>query len=269
MDKSRLVEKILDLIKTTVTKLPEDVEQALLALPDSPIVEVMKETMAISGGHALPICQDTGYPYFLVKLAPADLGYYRLIEESVSEALVRATLEGFLRPNAVDPLTQRNPGNNLGPGLPYIEWELGSQEGSWLYLLLKGGGSENVSAQYALPFSAAGAGRDIRGVINTLLYHVEQIQGHGCSPGILGVGIGGDRSLSMKLAKKQLFRSINDINPDENLRKIEDEVLARANKLGIGPMGLGGESTLLSVKAGAAARHPASFYVSVAYLCWV
>ena len=267
MNKAALVESIVKLIKTTVTRLPEDVEQALLALPDSPVVEVMKETMALSGGHALPICQDTGYPYFLIKLAAEDLGYYRLVEEAVEVALVKATEEGFLRPNAVDPLSQHNPGNNLGLGLPYIEWELGSREGSWLYLLLKGGGSENVSAQYALPFAPAGAGRDVKGVINTLLYHVEQIQGHGCSPGILGVGIGGDRSLSMKLAKKQLFRAMDDMNPDPNLRKIEEEVLSRANMLGIGPMGLGGESTLLSVKAGAAARHPASFYVSVAYLC--
>jgi len=261
---------LLELIKNTSTNLPEDINRKLKSYAgDSPTFSIINETLCISRQGEVPICQDTGFPYFYIKIPYSQSAYIQLIQEAISRALIEATTQGFLRPNTVHSLTNQNYGNNLGEGLPFIDWEFTLQGEIECHLLLKGGGSENASGQYSLPLSEIGAGRDINGIINTVLYHLHKIQGQGCAPGIIGVAIGGDRAMSMKLAKKQLFRSLEDINSNSELLNIEQEILSRANQLNIGAMGLGGEHTLLGVKAAFAARHPASFFVSIAYLCWV
>ena len=135
-------------------------------------------------------------------------------------------------------------------------------------LLMKGGGSENMSRQYSLPDAALGAGRDLEGVRRCVLDAVQKAQGYGCAPGILGVCIGGDRACGFEEAKHQLLRSLDDSNADPELARLEKRVLKEANSLGIGPMGLGGKTTLLGVKIGSRPRVPASFFVTVAYLCW-
>jgi fumarate hydratase class I len=135
-------------------------------------------------------------------------------------------------------------------------------------LMLKGGGSENMSAQYSLPNSKIQAGRDMEGVRRCILDAVFQAQGQGCAPGILGVCIGGDRASGYLVAKKQLFRKLGDMNPLPLLASLEQTVLKEANELGIGPMGLGGKTTLLGVKIGTAGRHPASYFVTISYSCW-
>ena len=138
-------------------------------------------------------------------------------------------------------------------------------------LILKGGGCENKNIQYSLPCELEGlgrAGRDLDGIRKCILHSVYQAQGQGCSAGFIGVGIGGDRSSGYDLAKEQLFRSVEDVNPNEDLRKLEDYIMENANKLGIGTMGFGGETTLLGCKVGVMNRIPASFFVSVAYNCW-
>jgi fumarate hydratase class I len=134
--------------------------------------------------------------------------------------------------------------------------------------LLKGGGSENVGFQYSLPHGALNAGRDLDGVRKVVLEGVFKAQGKGCGPGILGVGIGGDRPHSYWVSKEQLFRPLDDVNPDPRLAELEERILREGNELGIGPMGFGGNTTLLGVKVGSAHRLPASFFVSVSYLCW-
>jgi fumarate hydratase class I len=133
---------------------------------------------------------------------------------------------------------------------------------------MKGGGCENVGAQYALPDSALGAGRDLEGVRRCILDAVWKAQGNGCAPGILGVCIGGDRASGMQAAKDQFLRPLDDCAADPVLAGLERRIMREAGALGIGPMGLGGRTTLLGVKIGALSRVPASFFVSVSYMCW-
>ena len=135
-------------------------------------------------------------------------------------------------------------------------------------LMLKGGGSENVCAQYKLPDMSIKAGRDLKGVYNSVIDAVWKAQGKGCAPGVIGVGIGGDRAAGYECAKEQLMRPLHDVNKDPNLRKLENDLFRDLNKLGIGPMGFGGKTTVLAVKAGYRMRIPACFFVSIAYLCW-
>ena len=125
-----------------------------------------------------------------------------------------------------------------------------------------------MSRQFSLPDASIGAGRDLEGVRCAILTAVQQAQGYGCAPGILGVCVGGDRASGYEEAKLQLLRNLADTNPDPSLARLERRVLREANSLGIGPMGLGGKTTLLAVKIGARPRVPASFFVTVAYLCW-
>ncbi|MBQ7652360.1 MAG: fumarate hydratase, partial [Victivallales bacterium] len=130
------------------------------------------------------------------------------------------------------------------------------------------GGSENMGIQYSLPDSSLGAGRDLEGVRRCILHAVQHAQGMGCAPGILGVAIGGDRATGYKESKRMLLRRIGERSGDEALAALERRVLADANSLGIGPMGFGGRTTLLDVFIGWLCRVPASYFVSVSYMCW-
>jgi len=125
-----------------------------------------------------------------------------------------------------------------------------------------------VSAQYSMPYAALDAGRDLEGVRRVVLDAVRKAEGKGCPPGILGVCIGGDRGGAYVEAKHQLLRLLDDVNPDPVLAALEARILADANQLGIGPLGLGGKSTLLGVKIGKLHRVPASFFVTISYMCW-
>jgi fumarate hydratase class I len=134
--------------------------------------------------------------------------------------------------------------------------------------MLKGGGCENVGAQYSLPNSQLGAGRDLAGVRKAVLDAVHKAQGKGCAPGILGVAIGGDRGSSYYASKETLFRQLDDPSPDEQLAALEIRLTEEANQLGIGPMGFGGQTTALGTKITSLNRLPASYFVSVSYMCW-
>lgn len=147
----------------------------------------------------------------------------------------------------------------------FHEWEKDSIQ---VDLLLKGGGCENVSSQYKLPDAGLGAGRDLDGVRRVVLDSVHQAQGKGCAPGVLGVAIGGDRGSSYIKSKQQLLRPLPDENPQEELAILENQLHEQANELSIGPMGFGGKTTVLGVKVGAQHRLPASYFVSIAYMCW-
>jgi fumarate hydratase class I len=193
------------------------------------------------------------------------------IKEAIYTAIVQATKDGKLRPNSVDSLTGANSGDNLGVGTPVIKFEQWEKDYIDARLILKGGGCENKNIQYSLPCELEGlgrAGRDLDGIRKCVMHSVYQAQGQGCSAGVIGVGIGGDRTSGYELAKEQLFRSLDDENAILELKELEEYVMENANKLGIGTMGFGGETTLLGCKVGVANRIPASFFVSVAYNCW-
>jgi len=264
----------VELIRRAATDLPADVEAALRAARDreepgsaaAGALEAILQNVALARANSTPVCQDTGTPIFYVYY-PAGVGIRRLraqIEAAVAEATGRA----YLRPNAVDPLTGRNSGNNLGRGFPSFHFEEWKEDFLRVDLLLKGGGSENVSAQYKLPYAPLEAGRDLEGVRRVVLDAVFKAQGKGCAPGVLGVAIGADRGTGYVHAKEQLFRPLDDINPVPELAALEKRLLREANELGIGPMGFGGKTTVLGVKVGTYHRLPACYFVTVAYMCW-
>jgi fumarate hydratase, class I len=255
------------------TELPDDVDQALWAACDQEesgsiareTLSIMRESAALSLAGSLPICQDTGSVFAVIHSEPSPAIYD--IDEALRGAIRDLTEQGVLRQNCVDTLTDKNTGDNLGAYVPQIHCQM-RKGPTTVRLMLKGGGSENVSTQYSLPDTDLGAGRDFDGARRCILDAVFKAQGKGCAPGILGVCIGGDRAAGYYLAKEQLFRKLTDVNPDETLARFEQEVYAQANRLGIGPMGLGGKATILGVKAANAGRHPASYFVSVSYSCW-
>lgn len=270
-------DSMLQLITRTSTDLPPDVRRAMkqatgMEVPGSSAGQAMAiiaENIDQASDGEGPICQDTGMPTFEVKVP---IGTNQLwMRQQIRDAVAEATRRGKLRPNSVDSITGKNSGDNLGPGTPIVHFDQWERDDIEVKLILKGGGCENTNAQYALPVELAHLGRADRtldGVRKCILHAVWQAQGKGCSPGAVGVGIGGDRTSGYALAKEQLFRLLDDVNPDERLAALEAQVMNTVNTLGVGPMGFGGGVSLIGCKIGAANRLPASFFVSVAYDCW-
>lgn len=270
-----LTEAFVELIRRTSTDLPADVEQALREArqreaSDSAAqraLDAVLENVDLARRTASPICQDTGTPLFFVHHPPG--WSTRQLREQIRAAVAEATRRSYLRPNAVDSLSGKNSGNNLGDSsFPTIHFEDSEDEELAVDLILKGGGCENVGAQYSLPHSGLQAGRDLEGVRRVVLDAVHQAQGQGCAPGILGIAIGGDRGSSYLASKQALLRPVDDHQPDPELAALEARLTEEANQLGIGPMGFGGETTVLGAKITHLHRLPASFFVSVSYMCW-
>ncbi len=267
-----LLEPLVELIRRASCDLPPDVEAALTAAreePGSPAAEALDailHNVALARARSSPVCQDTGVPIFFVQHPPGTST--RQMRAEIERAVAEATRRAYLRPNAVDAISGANSGNNLGVGFPTVHFEEWDEPRLRVRLLLKGGGSENVGAQYRLPYPPLQAGRDLAGVRKVVLDAVFQAQGQGCPPGILGVAIGGDRGTGYLCAKEQLLRPLDDVHPDPGLATLEAQLLEDANRLGIGPMGFGGRTTLMSVKIGALHRLPACYFVTVAYVCW-
>lgn len=270
-----LTDKILELVRLTSTNLPPDVEAAIRGAitqeePGSAArgaLETIIKNVELSRQNSTPICQDTGTPIFYV-YHPTGWSTHEL-HQQIEAAVVLATKKAYLRPNSVNSLTGKNSGNNLGGRhFPSIHFEEVDGEALTIELILKGGGCENVGAQYSLPNTALNAGRDLAGVRNVVLDAVYKAQGQGCAPGILGVAIGGDRGSGYYASKEALFRKMDDTNPDPQLDALEKRLVEEGNQLDIGPMGFGGKTTLLGAKVTHLNRLPASFFVSVSYMCW-
>ena len=282
-----LVNRIVTLIRDTSSSLPPDVLNALKAAQRKEkrgssaavVLKTILDNCAIAAKRGTPLCQDTGTLTFFV-----DEGLRRRVTPAViRKAVAIATEKGYLRKNTIDSVTGGSYDDNCAEGAPVVHYTSGDSRSSSdsrpsVTLILKGGGSENMSRQYSLPDASLGAGRDLEGVRKCVLDAVQKIQGYGCAPGILGVAIGGDRATGYEVAKEQLLRPLDEnrllstaadsCRSGKNLAALEKRLLREANSLGIGPMGLGGKTTLLGVKAAARPRVPASFFVTVAYMCW-
>jgi fumarate hydratase class I len=272
-----LQSSLVELITQTATNLPPDVRAAMSAtgIAEKPntqasqALNIIFSNIDMAVDDSGPICQDTGMPTFYVH-TPVGVNQIA-IKKAIRAAVAEATKLGKLRPNSVDSLTGKNSGDNLGPGTPVIHFEQWEQDEIEVKLVLKGGGCENKNIQYSLPAMLERLGRadrNIEGVRKCILDAVWQAQGQGCAPGALGVCIGSDRAHGYDVAKEQLFRTLDDVNPDPVLAELEARVMKEANELGVGAMGFGGLVSLIGCKIAAANRLPASFFVSVAYSCW-
>ena len=266
--------KIVELIRDTSSSLPADVQKAIGSAlrkevkggSAAVVLRTILDNCALAHQQGTPLCQDTGTLAFYV-----DARLRRKITPTViKQAVATATERGYLRKNCIDAVTERSYDDNCADGAPVIHYMETADERPRVTLVMKGGGSENMSRQYSLPDASLGAGRGLAGVRACILDAVVKSQGYGCAPGILGVCIGGDRATAYEVAKQQLLRPLDEktAGRDPVLSKLERQLLAEANTLGIGPMGLGGRTTLLGLKIAARPRVPASFFVTVAYMCW-
>jgi fumarate hydratase class I len=269
-----LTDHFVELIRRAATDLPPDVEQALVEAKRQEeagsaaesALEMILRNVALARAQSTPVCQDTGTPIFEIYY-PVGVSTSQ-IASHVNQACVVATERSYLRPNAVDSLTGKNSGNNTGLDFPTLHFHEWSGETIRAELLLKGGGSENVGAQYKLPDGKLGAARDLEGARKVVLDAVYQAQGKGCAPGILGICLGGDRGSGYVKAKQTLLRPLDEPNENPTLAAFEQRLLQDINELGIGPMGFGGRTTVLGVKVAVQHRLPACYFVSIAYMCW-
>jgi fumarate hydratase class I len=265
---------LLELIRRSSCELPTDVAEALLRARQAEppghracaVLDAILENTELARRQQTPICQDTGtLTFFWQTPRQADL---TVLADAARAAVTAATQEGWLRRNTIETLSGRSVDSNVSDDSPvcYFEpWDFSETE---VWLLQKGGGSENMSAQYSLPDESLRAGRDLEGVRRCILHAVWRAQGQGCAPGILGVCVGADRAGGFIAAKRQLLRPLSEPAATPELAALESRVLAEANDLGIGPMGMSGRTTLLGVRIATRARLPASYYVTVAYMCW-
>lgn len=266
----KLLDRIVELVRETSSSLPDDVLSAVRTAlrreekgsSASVVLRTILDNCALAKRSGVPLCQDTGTLVFFVNESLRR----RVTPDLLGRAVAIATERGYLRKNTIDSVTGRSFDDNCADGVPSVRY----CDRPGVTLIMKGGGSENMSRQYSLPDASLGAGRDMEGVRRCLIDAVVKAQGYGCAPGVLGVCIGGDRATGYEVAKEQLLRSLDKSGEsgDPALRAIERRVLKEANTLGIGPMGLGGKTTLLGVRVAARPRVPASFFVTVAYMCW-
>lgn len=268
------IEKIIEdtavnLLRLAAVKLPSDVKEALerayreeTSRGGRVQLEAIFKNIELAEKENTPMCQDTGIIIFYVKAGTKTEGLDK-IETALQNATKRATKEIPLRPNAVDPFTQKNTGDNTGRYIPYINWEITQGNSIEITAFPKGGGSENVCALGMLT-----PGEGVKGLKKFVIDTVIKAGAMPCPPTILGVAVGGGADIAMKLAKAALLRPLNQPNPSPELAKLENELFEAANSTGIGPMGLGGKCTVLGVKVDYAHRHPASYPVAVAFQCW-
>ena len=265
---------LYELLVRASTDLPEDVERVLCQARADEVsanaraaLDTMLRNAELARARRLPICQDTGTLLFWVTVPPRTLTQSDF-NAAAATAIAAATAAGVLRQNCVETLSGRNTGNNLGPGSPVIHWHEAAQDNVEVALILKGGGCENVGIQYSLPDVGLGAERSLEGVRRCALDAVVRAQGQGCAPGVLGIAVGGDRATGYAESKELLLRRLGERSPVPELADLEQRLLREANTLEIGPMGFGGRTTLLDVFVGCRSRVPASYFVSISYMCW-
>ncbi len=252
---SKLTQKLL---LEAETRLPLDVKRALrtaLRKEKSKLARLQLKTIldnvVLAEKEGLPACQDTGFLEFYVEANPKD---FLAIEKGIKAGVAKATKFIPLRPNSVGALT-RKPLNGNEPILHFIP-----SKKNCLTVFVKGAGSENATALFMLPPTATK-------IEEAIILFVKNHAGHACPPVFIGVGIGGNAETALGLAKKALLRD-NEKNSDARVAGMERSLLSKANKLGIGVMGLGGSTTSLGVRIEMTPTHTACLPVAVAINCW-
>lgn len=267
ISQKEIEDTICKLYKQAVIELPPDVKRALEKAYEKETSQIAKlnleailENIKAARELKIPMCQDTGLPIVFVKLENVEV---EELYEGIRKGVEKATREIPLRPNVVDPLTRKNTGNNTGNGIPQIDVELIDEDHIELTVFPKGFGSENNNAlKMGLP------GEGVEGVKEFVLDTVIKAGGKPCPPIVVGVGIGGSSDMVMKMAKKALLREVGVFHPEERIATLERDILKLVNQTGIGPMGLGGDTTALDVKIEMADTHTAGLPIGVCIQCW-
>lgn len=271
MNPDRLARDLVDPIKTAVTTLPEPTLAALKAAREKEEegarvqLDAILEAVEIGQREEIPICQDTGTPTFYVQLGSDYPAIDQLsdIKKAIRQGVQLATEEVPIRPNTVHPISGENPGDNTGRSIPWINWDITDGSDLNVTYLPKGGGSTNMSQLTMMT-----PGKGLKGVKELVLKRIASMEGKPCPPTVVGIGLGGSASIAMSLAKKSLLRPVGEHHEDPEIADLEEELMERANNLGVGPMGVGGETTVLDVKIEYDYRHPASYPVGIAPQCW-
>ncbi len=270
----KLRDGIVELYKRVSTSVPADVEDAIKSARASEEGALAKESLSImlentrlARQTSRPVCQDTGIPFFHVKV-PRGLSYTE-IRNTIREATVKATEKVPLRQNAVDVITEKNSGDNTGAGFPVIHLEDTTDGSLKIDLVLRGSDCENIGQTYRLPLDILRAESDLEGVRRCVLHAIQKAQGSGCPPYVIGIGIGASIDQASALARNQLLRRISDRSEHPVIAELESRLLNEINQLGIGAMGLGGKTTATGVKIGVNHRHVSSYVVDVSVCCWL
>jgi len=263
-----LEELLVDLITKAETELPNDVMNALESayqVEKSSLgkvqLEIMIENAKLAREQKAPICQDTGVITFFVKTGRnfKELNF----KEAAFNAVKKATAKIPLRPSIVDPITRVNSGNNTSRFVPHVYIEQGNEEFTEITVFPKGAGSENLTTLRNFTPST-----EIEEVKSFIVRTIAEKVSKACPPGRIGVGIGGTGDFAVFLSKKALLKPIGTRNRNERIAKLERELIESVNKLGIGPMGLGGKNTILDLSIEWSGCHTASLPVGVSFQCW-
>lgn len=266
----KFIEAVTEALEIAVIYLPKDVKKAIYSafvkesnrLAKFQLETILKNIETAEEKH-IPICQDTGVPIFYIKLG-TQVRLHFSIEMALKKGVIEASRSIPLRQNVVDVFTRKNSGNNTGYRMPYAHIELGPNE-DFLEITAfpKGGGSEIWSNFKMLPVSSG-----ILGIKEFVIKSLLECGGKPCPPYIVGIGIGGTSDIAMRLAKQATMRRIGLRNVDVNISRLEKELLSLINSLGIGTMGLGGDTTALAVNIEEASTHTAYLPVALNIQCW-
>lgn len=271
ISESMIKEVTVDLLRKAVTTLPRDIKDSLRNAYEAekePIAKMqlknILDNIKLAENGLVPMCQDTGIHIFYITLGRGfGKGAEADVERAIKEGVKEATKAIPLRPNAVHPITRQNPGDNTGKKMPYINFRFSDDDYLEIAVMPKGAGSENMSALSMLLPS-----QGLKGIKEFALSTIMNAGGKPCPPTIIGMGIGGSADISMKLAKEALLRPINIRNTEPQIAELENELHEAINSLGIGPMGLGGKTTVLAVNIEYAHCHTASLPVAINLQCW-
>ncbi|MFP4050268.1 MAG: fumarate hydratase [Thermoplasmata archaeon] len=269
MNQTKIEDGLVEAIKNAVTRVTDETQEALEEAREieekegaQVQLDAILENIEVGKDETRPICQDTGTQTFFVELGE-DFEKPTMVKKAINKAVKRATKSVPLRPNAVDPIDDKNSDDNTGRFIPAIHWDIVEGDEVTIHVIPKGGGSENMSNLTMMT-----PGRGLKGVKEIVLDHVAEMAGKPCPPTIIGLGLGGGADLAMELAKKSLLRPVGERHPEERIAELEEELLEKINDLGVGPMGVGGKTTVLDVHIEYAHRHPASYPVAILPQCW-
>ena len=269
MNEAKIQSALVEAMRIAATQLPSDVVDALRAARERETstlgaaqLNAILENVSVAREGSIPMCQDTGIQTFFVEVG-SDSPFLGQVKDWIDRAVVEATDAIPLRPNTVDPFSGTNPGDNTGRFMPLINWEMIDGDEIRITVLPKGGGSENMSTVKMLP-----PGVGLKGIKRAVVEHVVSCRGKPCPPTIVGVGIGGGADIALKLGKKAILREIGSAHPEPAVATFERELLELVNMSGVGPMGIGGETTCLAVHVEVAHRHPASLPLGILIQCW-